>query len=147
MRARYIFESLDFRRGMDPHSALGIGNEKLRDQNKLRDFAESHGFNFSISKKGVPIISFPVDFEEYLEYDWKTGSKYGWAKKMEYIITYPEGWDETPIALRKRWVGAKGTGIKQALVGRFKYIEDAIEKIEKHSSKDLLKKGELPYKR
>jgi hypothetical protein len=139
MQAKYVFESINFERGLDPRAALGIGNEKFRDQAKLKKFAADNGFGYDISKNGTPYVYFPVDYEEYLGY----GKGHDWIKTMEYTITYPAGWDKEgkPISLRKKWINREGKFVKQALIDRFPNIESAIDRIKKQAIIEMAKKG------
>jgi len=143
VRAKYVFEAISFQRGLDPHAALGIGNQKLRDQSKLKKFAEDNGWTYGLSKKGTPFISILVDYEENLGYKYPKGYQYDWIQSMEYTITYPddEGWSDTPISLRKRWMNREGKNVKQALIDRFATIEEAMSRIKKQIPSELAKKG------
>jgi len=151
VRAKYVFEAISFQRGLDPHAALGIGNEKLRDQAKLKKFAEDNGFRYGLSKNGTSYIYFSVDYEENLGYKYPAGYQYDWIKAMEYTITYPAGWDEQgkPISLRKRWINGAGKSVKQALIDRFPNVEAAMHRIKKQATVEMAKRGkaEKDYRR
>jgi len=142
MKARFVFEAINFERGLDPLTSLGLGDPKLRDQAKLKKFADDNGFFYGLSKNGTPYVSFPVDYEENLGYEYGVGYKYAWIKSMEYTITYPKGWeDETPISLRKRWLNDSGKSVKQALIDRFPNIEEAMARIKKQAAIEMTKSG------
>jgi len=44
MRAKKVYEAVDFQRGQDPKEAMGIGREEIRLINKLDRLAQKYGF-------------------------------------------------------------------------------------------------------
>jgi hypothetical protein len=143
MKAKFVSEAIHFQRGLDPHAALDIGKQEFRDQAKLKKFAEDNGYRYGVTKRGTAFISIPVDYEENLGYNYPKGYQYDWIKDMEYTITYPtdEGWSDTPISLRKRWMNREGKNVKQALIDRFATVEEAIDRIKKQIPGELKKSG------
>jgi len=123
---------------------LDIGDRKVRDESKLRRFAEVNGYEFiKDPKRGTLRINVPMEFEEPHDYA-STGQIWGDRGRfsvdtVQYTITYPTGgWEETPISVRKRWMSG-GRGMKQSLMDRFASIEDAIIRIEKSIPKERRK--------
>jgi len=44
MRAKTVYEAVDFQRGQDPKEAMGIGNQEIQLINKLDRLARKYGF-------------------------------------------------------------------------------------------------------
>ncbi|MFW6310866.1 MAG: hypothetical protein ACOC1K_01380 [Nanoarchaeota archaeon] len=55
---------------------------------------------------------------------------------MEFTVSFPEGWEDNPFSLRKRYLDEKLKGVKQQLISRYDEPEDVIRTIKKHIRKE-----------
>jgi hypothetical protein len=131
---------------------------------KIKQFAEQNGYEFGINKNKTPYISIPTHQELIQSYDqlsWPT-----LVLEINYTFTYTD--QDMEISLRKIWYGQEPvhtdyweiypneakfekfredlkTGIfpmknlKQNLMGRFKTIEEALERAKLNIQKELRK--------
>lgn len=144
MRAQFVNEKLDFERRELSPATLGIGNKKAQAKNRLIQFAEEKGWPIDETKKGIQIITLPLSMEIKHNQESSGGYKgtfqYGdfSADALRYKISWVDGWDETPLSLRKVYM-REGKEIKQNLMGRMEDMDEVIKRIEKNYPKELKK--------
>ena len=147
MKAKKVHEMEGFTRGGDPYAKLGIGDKIERDKRKIRAYAEERGYKFNdenrkVGSVTISRITVPTRYNE--PHSFGSNRRIGDSSEfdveaIQYTFTYPPGWGETPISLRKRWLRADGTGGKQNLMGRFASIEDALKRVSVNIPKEIAK--------
>jgi len=146
MKARFVSEAINFERGKDLSAPemLGIGNKHIQGINRLKGFAEEHGFDFFENKKKILILTIPLDLEvahNYASSGTIWGDRGSFASDaLRYKVNWPKGWEDsdTPISVRKVWMSG-GKETKQNLMGRVPDMDEAIRKIKVSYPKEIKK--------
>jgi hypothetical protein len=149
MKARFVSDYIfEFKRSdstdNDVKTAIGIGNPLARMRNMIKEFAEKNKYEFVESKASLR-LRVPIKYKEKYDAGSRESKTFN-VESMEYTVTFPQGWTETPMSLRKRWLGVTGSGVKQNLMGRFSDPRDVIERIQT-SIKNEMKKANPPDKK
>lgn len=98
MKAKFIYENLDFERGKDPYDTLDIGRDK--DKRKLISAAKQY------ADENIPIPYYPKEsyFEEFAD---TTLSRIGPEFRLEWVLEDIGGWWE-------EWEEDKGLRVDEA---------------------------------
>jgi hypothetical protein len=158
MKAKFIYESISFERGLTPAESMGIGNKKAQNRMKLERFTNELGLEFVEDKKGTWRILVP-----YIKYYESTNSNsipgpylipkkrqksfqdkgYFPVEGIQYTVNYPKGWEdsETPMSLRVVKYRPDGKIGDQNLIGRFDNMFEIIRRIKINLDK-ITKKAE-----
>ena len=148
MKAQFVYENINFERGLDPKSSMGIGaKEFLRKQLEEVSDHLSGAYKNDIPKvldfllnKNANIEFLGYDSEDLAEVKWVSSN----GQRRRSRMGYPE-YDETTVQTPKRkWYGKKYYKEELANRGPFIALVDWIKWSEKHLwSKNSYYKGVL----
>jgi hypothetical protein len=83
MRAKKVYEAVDFQRGQDPKEAMGIGNAEFQLINKLDRLAKKYGFQ-----------KVPLDKRDEQDGVINIQKWFNSENECQIILYIDEGWDE-----------------------------------------------------